>query len=311
MPANKRALFRRRRSVQNTRKITPTMEMVATARLPRAKRAALAARPYTAHLQRMIAHLAAAAADGDDESSLACHPLLVPRPVRRAVLVVLTSDRGLCGSFNSGTLRLARRHYQARVASGQEVEIIAGGRKGLRTLRHWKLPVARKIEGRSEVPEYRASRTLARSLIERYAAGEIDEAAVAYSYFDSMMRQSPRVERIVPCTGMGVIDGARGEEPREAERPGRGPREYIFHPDPTAIAGSVLPLVVQVTLYATMLESAAGEQAARRVAMKNATDNADEMIKILTRTYNRARQTQITMELLEVMGGAEALAAGE
>jgi len=294
--ANTKALVKRRKSVRNTRKITKTMEMVSTAKLSKAQNAALAARPYARKLQQVIGDLAASSVDIK-------HPLLEAHaPAKKAVIVVMTSDRGLCGGFNANILREAINLNKELVARGLEVERIVQGKKGIGVLRFQQLPAHTQYVGVSDKPSYQRSEEIAASLIERYERREIDEAYVVFSNFISMFNQKPRVEKILPLSALAAADdGAKsGAKPRAA---GMG---YLFHPDPKTILTQVLPLVVKMSVFTAMLDNTAGEHAARRLAMKNATEAADDMIKMLSRAYNRARQSKITQEIAEIVGGAEA-----
>jgi len=296
--ANTKALVKRRKSVRNTRKITKTMEMVSTAKLAKAQNAALAARPYARKLQQVIGDLAAASADIK-------HPLLEAHdPVKKAVIVVMTSDRGLCGGFNSNILREAINLNKELVARGLEVERIVHGKKGVGVLRFQQLPAHKQYVGVSDKPNYQRAEEIADSLIERYGRREIDEAYVVFSNFISMASQKPRVEKILPLSSLAGSSGGGAKAGGKPRAEGLG---YLFHPDPKTILTQVLPLVVKMSVFTAMLDNTAGEHAARRLAMKNATEAADEMIKMLSRAYNRARQSKITQEIAEIVGGAESL----
>ena len=297
--ANTKALVKRRKSVQNTRKITSTMEKLSTARLSRAQNAAVSARPYAKKLQQVIGDLAAASAD-------IRHPLLEERhPARKAVLILLTSDRGLCGSFNANIIRKARDIYAELKERGTEVEFVILGKKAVTAFRYLGITAAKAYTGVSDKPSYARAEEIAHGLIERYGRGEIDAVYLVYSSFISMVTQRSRSEKILPLSALKQAAAvAVGQPPLPARGEGMG---YLFHPDPKTILIEVLPLVVKMSIFTAMLENTAGEHAARRLAMKNATDAADDMIKLLTRAYNRARQSKITQEIAEIVGGAEAL----
>ncbi|MCZ7646387.1 MAG: ATP synthase F1 subunit gamma [Planctomycetota bacterium] len=289
--ANTRELVKRRKSVRNTRKITKTMEMVATAKLAKAQQAALAARPYAQKLQQVIGDLAAATTDIE-------HPLLKEHAQpKRAVVIVLTSDRGLCGAFNANIVREGRNLRNELSARGLESEFVVQGRKGVAAYRFLNIPVAKSYLLVSDKPSYQRAEEIGAALIDRYGREEIDEAYIAYSWFKSTSSQAPRVDKILPLSSMKADGGG--------EALGAG---YLFHPNPKTILTDVLPLVVKMSIFTAMLDNTAGEHAARRLAMKNATDAADDMIKGLTRQYNRARQGKITQEIAEIVGGAAALA---
>jgi F-type H+-transporting ATPase subunit gamma len=292
--ANPRALVKRRKSVQNTRKITKTMEMVSTARMAKAQVAAVAARPYAHKLREVIGDLAGL-------SGGIQHPLLVEHPMpRKAVLIVMTSDRGLCAAFNSNVIRAAREFYRELKARGLDIELIVHGKKAQAALKYSNLAVAKTYLRVSDKPNYGRAEEIGQDLIDRYTKGEIDEAYVAYSVFKNLTSQVPKVEKLLPLAG---LEGS-GDAGVSKKRAGAG---YLFHPGPEKILSEMLPLVVKLSIFTAMLDSNAGEHSARRVAMKNATDAADDMIKSLTQRYNRARQGKITQEISEIVSGAEAL----
>ena len=298
--ANTKALVKRRKSVRNTRKITKTMEMVSTAKLAKAQHAAIAARPYAKKLQQVIGDLASASAD-------IAHPLLEQHaPVKKAVLIVLTCDRGLCGGFNGSLMREALHLNKELEGRGLEVERIVQGKKGLGMFRFLQIPVHKQYIGVSDKPDYKRAEEIADSLIARYGRKEIDEAYLVYNAFRSMVSQKPRVEKILPLSALKAPAAEAGTKPGAGKSKAAG-AGYLFHPDPKRILTEVLPLVVKMSIFTAMLDHTAGEHAARRLARKNATDAADEMIKMLTRAYNRARQSKITQEIAEIVGGAEAL----
>ena len=295
--ANTRALVQRRKSVRNTRKITKTMQMVSTAKLAKASAAAIAARPYATKLQQVIGDLAKNSADVQ-------HPLLEDHtPAKKAVIVLFTSDRGLCGGYNSNTIKLARVLAADIKARGLEVEWVVQGKKGVGSLRYAGITPVKTYLLVSDKPAFTRAEEIGDELIRRFTNREIDEAYIVYSMFKSMTTQVPKSEKILPLSsmavavagkdGVGKIDGAGGG--------------FIFEPDAMSILSEVLPNVVKMSIFTAMLDSTAGEHAARRLAMQNATDAADDMIKALSRAYNRARQSKITQEIAEIVGGAEAL----
>ncbi|MBI3829145.1 MAG: F0F1 ATP synthase subunit gamma [Planctomycetes bacterium] len=300
--ANTKALVKRRKSVVNTRKITKTMEKVATARLAKAQAAAIAARPYAKKLQQVIGDLASASSD-------IRHPLLETHdPVKKAVVIVLTSDRGLCGGFNANIIRAARDLNADLEKRGLQIERVVQGKKGINAFRYLNFPIAKTYVGVSDRPTYARAEEIADSLIDRYGKKEIDEAYIVYSSFISMTTQRPKAEKILPLSSLKGDEGGAKKDaasaPAAAKSTGAG---YLFHPDPKTILSEVLPLVVKMSVFTAMLENTAGEHAARRLAMKNATDAAEDMIRMLTRQYNRARQSKITQEIAEIVGWAEAL----
>lgn len=296
MPTS-RELLNRRKAVSNTRKITKTMELVATAKLQKAQQAAVESRPYARTLREVMGELAAAS-EGID------HPLLrVRKPLRKTVVLIITSDRGLCGAFNTNVLRKAYALLEKLTGEGREIELAAIGKKAVSSLTYRGHDVAQKWTGISDKPTFEHADEIATGLIERYAEQQIDETYIAYSEFVSISKQEARVERLLPLSALDEGNGGGdGEEPH-----GAGSADYIFHPSPEEILAEMLPLVIKNSIFNAMLQNAAGEHAARRLAMKNATDAADDMIVAITRQYNRMRQARITQEIAEIVGGAEAL----
>jgi F-type H+-transporting ATPase subunit gamma len=285
------------------------MEKISTAKLAKAQNGALAARPYSNKLKEIISSVASASGGFK-------HPLLEAHDnPRKAVVIVLTADRGLCGAFNSNILKLAKSLVADLKAKGRELEFIVQGKKGIGAFKYLDLPIAERLVGVSDKPTYARAEAIADKLIERYCKRDIDEVYLVYSAFLSPALQRPKQEMILPLTALkgedslaekGKSSKAIAEERAAlAKKPGA---EYLFHPDPKTILAQVLPLVVKMAVFTAMLENTASEHAARRVAMKNATDSADDMIKNLTRIYNRARQGKITQEIAEIVGGANALA---
>lgn len=300
--ANTRVLVRRRKSVRNTRKITKTMEKISTAKLAKAQGAAIAARPYSNKLKEIIGEVAAA-------SGGIQHPLLESRDKpKKAVVIVLTADRGLCGGFNANIIRVAKGLIGELKEKGRELEFVVQGKKGIGAFKYLNLPIAERLIGISDKPSYARAEQLAQKLIDQYGRKEIDEVYLVYSAFKSAASQAPKAEKIMPLSG---LEGEKSADAKSASAPKPAAKAegmgYIFHPDPKTILTQVLPLVVKMALFTAMLESTASEHAARRVAMKNATDSADDMIKFLSREYNRARQSKITQEIAEIVGGANAL----
>lgn len=304
--ANTRALVQRRKAVANTRKITKTMEQISTAKLARAQNAALAARPYARGLRALVADLAAASREKDDDEAPP-HPLLrsVEAP-KRATLIVFVSDRGLCGSFNAGILRLAEERAAALEQSGCTVEYVLHGKKALAYFRRRKAPTAKTFVGVSDKPSYARAAELSEEAAGAFASGKLDLVEVVYPAFRSAASQKPTVKRVLPFAPEKEPAG----EKNEAGKPPAAKEstvDYLYHPEPRQILAGLLPSAVKLELFSAMLETTAGEHAARRAAMKNATDAADKMIKMLTRKYNRARQGKITQEIAEIVGGVNAL----
>jgi F-type H+-transporting ATPase subunit gamma len=289
--ANRRVLVKRRKSVRNIRKITRTMQLIATARFQAAFTRAVATKPYTEKLAELVADLSRAAGGVD-------HPLLkTHEEAGRAALVVITSDRGLAGGYNANVLRAAVNHLEQQ--QGREVDIHMVGKKGINYFRFLRRAVAEQTTGIGDKPRFERIEPIANALMERFKRGEIASVHVAYMRFHSAGVQRPAVVQLLPLSPEQRPDTA-GEEPAR-------PVEYEFSPDPQQLLDELLPAVVRVRLFQAFTDAVVSEQVARMVAMKAATDAAGDMIKSLTREYNRARQTQITMELLDIVGGANAL----
>ena len=293
--ANRRVLVKRRKAVRNIRKITRTMQLIATARFQAAFNRAVATRPYTEKLAELVADLSRAAGSVD-------HPLLKTNAdVPRSALVVLTSDRGLAGGYNASVLRAAVTHVDQQAAQGTPAEVHMVGKKGISYFRFLRRAIVDQTSGIGDKPRFEQVEPIANGLIDRFVRGEIASAHVAYMKFVSAGQQRPVVVQLLPLQPDAPKD--RGAE---AARPARNV-EYEFSPDPRQLLDELLPATVRIRLFQAFNDAAVSEQVARMVAMKAATDAAGDMIKALTREYNRARQTQITMELLDIVGGANAL----
>jgi F-type H+-transporting ATPase subunit gamma len=287
--ANRRVLVKRRKAVRNIRKITRTMQLIATARFQAAFNRAVATRPYTEKLAELVADLSRAAGNVE-------HPLLKTNEgVDRSALVVLTSDRGLAGGYNANVLRTALGHLDQQPA-GMETDVHMVGKKGISYFRFLRRPGAEQTSGIGDRPRFDQVEPIANALIDRFVRGEIASAHVAYMKFLSAGQQRPVVVQLLPLQP----EVKKGEEKAKSV-------EYEFSPDPQQLLDELLPATVRVRLFQAFNDAAVSEQVARMVAMKAATDAAQDMIKALTREYNRARQTQITMELLDIVGGANAL----
>jgi F-type H+-transporting ATPase subunit gamma len=292
--ANKRILVKRRKSVRNIRKITRTMQLIATARFQAALNRATATKPYTEKLAELVGDLSSAADRVE-------HPLMkTPENTSRAALVVITSNRGLCGGFNANVLRTAVAYLDEQKAAGVETEVRMAGKKGVGYFRFLKRPLAERLTAIGDKPRFSDIEPLANGLMDRFVKGEIAAVRVAYMRFFSVGKQRPVIETLLPLQ-TEAVEGA-ASSPRAA-RP-----DYEFSPEPQALLDELLPASVRVRLFQCFTDAIVSEQIARMVAMKAATDAAGDMIKSLTRQYNRARQTQITMELLDIVGGANALA---
>ena len=286
MPSE-RELRRRLRSVRNIRQVTKAMQTVAASRMRRAQGSVLASRPYEERLRSVLNDLGPYA---DPE----VHPLLARRPVQRVAFLLVTSDRGLVGAMNTNLLRAAFRAARAQ----PEVGYIAVGRKGLTAVRRLRLPLIAEFTGLGDRPSSTATNVIARVAQEEYVAGRVDEVHLVFTRFVSTLRQEPTIRRILPLV------------PEEEDLDELPPLEYLFEPDPETVLGAVLPRLIEVSVYQAILDSIASEQSARMVAMRNATDNATDLIEDLTLASNKARQGRITKEMLEIATGAEAMAKG-
>ncbi|MEO7103452.1 MAG: ATP synthase F1 subunit gamma [Gemmatimonadaceae bacterium] len=284
--AKGRELKGRIKSVENTRKITRTMEMVATSKMKRAQDRVVAARPYANTLTEVISDLYSP--DLAEQFPL----LRQPTQIRRAAVLLLTSNRGLAGGFNANLIKEARVLIHQLETDGTEVEMHVVGRKGIGFFRYLgrTLKVARTDI--TDRPTASDARGLADVLIDEFTNGSLDAVYVVYAKFNSALSTPPFADRVLPV------------KPPERSTTAR---DYILAPSADAILTELLPLYVRNSVYRALVETVAGEQSARRTAMKNATDNASDIIDVLRRTYNRARQAQITQEIAEIVGGAAAL----
>jgi len=293
MGAQLRVVRRRIKSVQSTRKITRAMELIASSRILKAQQRVESSRPYAVQLT-------AAMEDVARQTGSMVHPLLEEREsVAKVGVLVVTSDRGLAGSYNSNVLKIAEEILAGVRRRGVESVVYAIGKKGVGYFRFRAVPMRSSWQGFSEVPTYAKAEEIGRKLIEDFANSEIDELHCAYTDFRSAFTLRATSKRFLPIAPEEVTGGDRGTVSAE----------YLFEPEPAQILDHLLPQYVITKVYAALLESAASENAARRRAMKAATDNAEELIKRYVRQANRARQDEITTEILEIVGGAEALAA--
>ncbi len=281
---------RRIASVKNTQKITKSMKMVSAAKLRRAEDAARRSRPYSGQLSSTLTQLIAGL--GED-----AHPLLARRPVVKSEWLVVTSDRGLCGGFNGNLLRLVERELRDQLSRELEPTIWVVGKKARDYFGRRAYPVRGESIGFSGAPAHADAAELAKIAMERFLAGEVDEISIVYNEFVSAMVQRPRIERLLPLV----------HEAEENATPNL--MEPLFEPSRAEMLAVLLPRQVESRIYHALLESAAAEHAARMAAMESATSNASEMIESLTLQFNKARQAAITKELMEIVGGAEALSS--
>jgi len=281
-----RDIKRRIRGIRSTAQITKAMELVAASRMRRAQQRVLAARPYAETMRQLISELASAGAGGDS-----LHPLLVQRPVDTVGIVLITTDRGLCGALNTNTIR---RGSELVLEQAEDVQLLTIGRKGQDFMARRGYKILATETGMGDRPGYDTVIPIARNIMESYNSGVMDVCYIVYPQFVSTLSQRPQVIQILPIQASERIEK---------------PLEYIFEPDPRSILEQLLPRYVEVVLYEAILELVASEQSARMVAMRNANQNAKDLINDLSLAYNKARQANITREVIEVASAAEFMAS--
>ena len=279
---------RRIGSVKSTQKITRAMKLVAAAKLRRAQENIVAARPYAEELHELISELALRS-EADD------HPLLAVRPPRRVMLVVLTSDRGLCGAFNTNILRTAVNYRRDNADKHDEIKLAVVGRKGRDYLKYRNIEIDRYFPGLDVGSALKGAKEISDVIISDFLNTGLDMVFVLYNEFKSAMSQEITVEQVLPIVPMEV-DESEGAAV-----------DFVYEPDKISLLETLMPMYVEVEVYRAALESTASEFGARMTAMENATNNANDMIASLSLEYNKARQASITKELLEIVSGAEAL----
>jgi F-type H+-transporting ATPase subunit gamma len=283
--ATAREIRRRIRSVKNTGKITKAMEMVSAAKMRRAQRNTLATRPYADRMRDVIADLSVRA------GQTLAHPLLTQRPdVQRVGLVMITPDRGLCGGLVSNINRMASRFIVERREQGQEIMLVTVGRKGRDFALRTRMPLAAEITGIGDSPALIDILPVATTVITGFVEGRFDEVQVIFTAFENALIQRATMRRLLP---METIEDAGGSTV-----------DYTYEPDQESVLNALLPRFVEVQLYAMILESIASEHSARMIAMRNATDNAKDLVRDLTLSMNKARQAAITKELAEIAAGS-------
>ena len=302
--AKARAIVKRRKAVRNIKKITKTMQMIATAKFQKALKRAVGTKPYTRKVRELVGELAATL--GEDVS----HPLLRPAAgTGKTALLVITSDRGLAGAYNGSVLRLANGFIKAEESAGRQVELSVSGKKGVGYFNFQRRPIVAKLDKFSDMPKYADVEAVAEDYIRQFVDGKVDSVRVVYTQFISAGQQKAEVMQLLPLASLG---GASAPPAKPGEKPADQPKletVYEFSPDAKTLLDELLPLTVKAALFQAFLDATTSENVARMVAMKSATDNADKMAKALTMQYNRARQSQITTELSEIMGGVEAMSA--
>ena len=305
-----RDIRNRIKSVTGTRKITKAMEMIASSKIRKAQSRIFEARAFIEKIEEVIT-------DISFYSGLVSDPLLTPHKEEKVVLVVgLTADRGLCGGYNANIIRLIEHNIKGLKSQGSDVKLDIIGTRGRNYFRYTGFPVSNIYENLSDYPRFLDAREISKDIISRYISGEVDKVVICYTRFKNAAEQIPSIRQILPISIEEKI--VRGEIKEIA--PGKvqiGDRlclinsEFMFDPAPQEILGSLLPQYIYTTIYGVLLEATASETGARMTAMKSASDNAEDMIKDLAQLYHRARQQQITMEITEIVSGAQALSIAD
>ncbi len=290
--ANLRDIKNRIGSVESTRQITRTMEMVATAKIKKAQEKIESARPYALSMMEVLGNVARYAKGAE-------HPLLEEHESRsRIVVISVTSDRGLAGAFNSNILRMTENILHEESAAGVEVDVIAVGKKAAGYFKYRGIEPLATYRDISDKPTFADAKSIAAHVIDSFIAEEVDAVYVVFNRFKSVAEQRAEMHQLLPIERRVVDEAAEGSDVSA---------EYTFEPDAERVLQLLLPTYIETLVYRALMESAASEHGARRTAMKSATDNASDMILTLTRSYNRARQAAITNEIAEIVGGAAAL----
>ncbi len=321
--AKARAIVKRRKAVRNIKKITKTMQMIATAKFQKSLKRAVGSKPYTQKLREVAAEVVKGAGEVN-------HPLLrQPAELKagsKVAIIVITSNRGLCGAYNGHVLRASFGFVKKHVAKGCQIDLYSAGKKGNSFFKFQKVPIAQLVTV-SDPPKYAEIYDLAENLMAQFADGKLDAVYVAFMNFISTGVQKAAVNALLPVSGIrdvteglaresaekeaqakaGVMDTKRRGDDVKVDAVEHTKSIYEFSPSPEELLGELLPLAVKTSLFQAFLDAATSEHVARMVAMKSATDNADKMQKALSMQYNRARQSQITTELSEIMGGVEAM----
>jgi F-type H+-transporting ATPase subunit gamma len=323
--AKARAIVKRRKAVRNIRKITKTMQMIATAKFQKSLKRAVGTKPYTLKVRELVTELAASVGAEVE------HPMLrqatAETRTNRVGVVVITSNRGLAGAYNGSVLRAATAFIRQQEAQGKAIELSVTGKKGVNYFNYQKRPMHARHDAQ-DVPRYGEVERVANEMIRRFVDGELDAVHVVYMNFISTGSQKPDVMTLLPLAGVreavdhisrqvaekeaqiaaGMLDARRsGADVAAHAHEAHGTVVYDFSPSARELLDELLPLTVKTAFFQAFLDATTSEHVARMVAMKSATDNADKMAKALTMQYNRARQSQITTELSEIMGGVEAM----
>lgn len=295
-----REIRRHMRSVRNIAQVTRAMQMVAASKMRRAQDQVLATRPYAHKAWELLTHLAGQVSQGEDQ----LHPILKVRPVKTIGLVVITSDKGLCGGYNHSMLR---RVLEFLGEQNKPVKVITVGRKGRDFLLRTKVDLVAEFTAIPAMPSFIDLLPVARTVLDDYYAGLYDEVVLGYTEFVNTLIQRPVIRGLLPIVPAGGAEAQATGQHLYAGPPPKIP-EYIYEPDPQTVLAEILPRFTELQIYQAVLESAASEHSARMVAMRNATENAKDLLDHLTLSFNRARQSAITKEMLDIAGGAEALA---
>jgi len=293
-----KAIRTRITSVKSTQKITRAMKMVAGARLNRAQQRIVAMRPYAVKTGEVLQSVARTMGSAVSESQEPVHPLLAARAEKKALVIVLSGDRGLCGAFNTNVNKAAERAWVEKKAAGVEVRFVTIGRKGREYLARRNADVMRDFPRVYDGLDLEKARLVARWVVARFEKGEVDSVSLVYNEFKSAITQKVTLEPLLP-----LASGASQAPPAERI----GPSDFLYEPNQRALLERLMPMYVEISIYRALLESQASFFGAQMTAMDAATRNAKEMIARLTLSYNRARQAAITKELMEIIGGAEAL----
>jgi F-type H+-transporting ATPase subunit gamma len=297
---NPRLLDKRRKSIKNIRKITRTMELIARAKFKKAMDRASAATAYTQRMTQLVRDLLASGVE-------VSHPLLEVRDsVQHATLLVLTGNRGLCGGFNGNLQRAGFLHWQELTKQVPNVRLEVVGKRGIAAFKFRGMPAAATFTQFDDKPRFDEVDIIASRYLDEYATGRLDRLDVVYTKFESISRQHVVTETLLPLAGLALPTKASATK-AEVPEPSRRRAIYEFEPSPRSILEEIVPASFKVRLFKCFLDSAVSEQIARMVAMKSATENAEDLIRRLSMQYNRARQGRITSELMDVIGGVEAL----
>lgn len=302
--AELRLIRRRIRSVESTKKITRAMELIAASRIVKAQERVRAARPYAEKMAEVIRNVGRASGD-------VTHPLLEKRAPNTVGVLVITSDRGLAGAYNSSIMRLAERRVIELRDGGAAVRLYVVGKKAQSYFAFRRYDIADSFLAVTDQPRFADAEGIAARVMEDYADGSVDAVEVFYTVFQSALVQRPTRFQLLPVDSGDDPAGPTGFDSTGERRvpAGESSVSYEYEPDPALILGRLLPRYVEASIFGRLLESSASEHASRQRAMKAATENADELIKVLTRTANQARQAEITTEIAEIVGGAQALSA--